>query len=188
MQTRVNPHQLVLRLDSATGLARVGWAADLPIGRFRHVELVTETPQCGPISPGDPLFEAFTQACQRARQINLPLVNAQAHSLLANGYLPVPLDLNAPDAVTCPDAFGSFHEAAMAALFRLTANVASVWAVVEQQTVVQLHSCKPPRQMEELEYQVWKRFILNQFDEYPGDILAGKLIVRESGLWFYPDE
>ena len=100
----------------------------------------------------------------------------------------MPLDLNAPDATPRPDAFGSFHEAAMGALFRMTANFATVWAVVEQHTVVQLHACKPPREMEELEYQVWRRFILNQLKEYPGDILSGKLIVRESGLWFCPDE
>jgi hypothetical protein len=188
MQTRVNPHQLVLRLDSATGLAKVGWAADLPIGRFVHVELIAETPECGPIFSDSPLFERFTCACRRAREINQPLISAEKHDLLAKGYLPVPMNLNEPDAMIQADEFGSFHKAAMDAFFRLTANFALVWAVVKQQSVVQLHSCRPPREMEELEYQVWKRFVLNQLKQYAGDITVGKLIVRESGLWFRPTE
>jgi hypothetical protein len=186
MQTRVNPHQLVLRLDSATGFARVGWAADLPIGRFRHVELIAETPQCGPISHSNPLFAVFSRACQRAVEMNQPLITAQKKRLLRQGYLPVPLDLNASDAPSGPDAFGSYHEAAMGALFRLTANVASAWAVVHQGCVTKLRACRPPREMEELEYQVWKHHIFNQLGQYPGKIITGKLIVRESGLWFHP--
>jgi hypothetical protein len=187
MQPRVNPHQLVLRLDSATGFARVGWAVDLPIGRFIHVDLIAETPQCGPISPTHPLYKAFSQACRRAREINQPLIIDQADHLRAQGYLPVPVDLNDTTAATGPDAFGCFHEAAMAALFRLTANYASAWAVVRHHAVIQLHSCRPPREMSELEYQVWKQFVLKQLRQYPGDIITGKLSVRESGLWFYPD-
>lgn len=187
MHPHVNPHQLVLRLDSATGFARVGWAVDLPVGRFIHVDLIAETPQCGPISPTHPLYEAFYRACRRARKINQPLITEQANQLRAQGYLPVPLDLNDTAAETGPDAFGCFREAAMATLFRLTGNYALVWAVVQQHTVVQLHSCRPPREMAELHYQVWKQYVLKQLAQYTGEITTGKLSVRESGLWFLPD-
>jgi hypothetical protein len=188
MQTHLNSQQLVLRLDSATGFAKVGWAVDLPIGRFIHVELIGEAPSCGQISQNSPLFEEFHQACKHARKMNQPLIAAQQRSLQAKGCLAVPLDLNDDKAVTEPDEFGNFHEAAMAAMFRLSANFTSVWAVVNEQTISQLHSCRPPKTMEELEYQVWKHYILNQLAQFPGQITAGKLIVQESGLWFCPQQ
>ena len=186
MHSHLNSQQLVLRRDSATGFAKVGWAVDLPIGRFIHVELIGESASCGPISQNSPLFDQFRQACRRAKTINQPLITAQQCSLRAKGCVAVPLNLNDADAVTDPDEFGIFHEAAMTALFRLTANFTTVWAVVNEQTISQLHSCRPPKAMEELEYQVWKQYILNQLAQYPGQITAGKLIVQESGLWFCP--
>ena len=186
MQSHLNSQQLVLRLDSATGFAKVGWAADLPIGRFIHVELIGETDSCGPISKANPLYKAFYQACGRAREINQPLILAQQQSLQAKGCLSVPLDLNDDNIATGPDQFGDFREAAMAALFRLTANFTSVWAVVAEHTVSHVQSCRPPKKMEELQYQVWKHHTLNQMANYPGEIIAGKLIVQESGLWFCP--
>lgn len=186
MQSYVNPHQLVLRLDSATGFAKVGWAADLPIGRFVHVDLIAETPQCGPISPNNPLFEDFNKACHRAQQINQPLISSQKSRLLAEGCLPVPLNLNDPHAATGADRFGSFQESATGAMFRLTANFASVWAVIDHQAIIQLRSRRPPRKMEELEFQVWTHYVLNQLRQFPGKITTGTLFVQESGLWFRP--
>ena len=177
-----------MRVDSATGFARVGWAADLPVGRFIHIELVGESNCCGPISAASPLYQAFHQACRRAMEINQPLVAAQKRNLQAKGCLLVPLDLNDTNALTDPDDFGSFHEAAMGALFRLTANACSVWAVVNDQTVTQLHACRPPKTMQELEYQVWKQYVLNQLKQYPGEITTGRLVVQESGLWFCPQQ
>ncbi len=188
MHFHLNSQQLVLRVDSATGFAKVGWAADLPIGRFVHVELIGETPSCGPILQNNPLFEEFQQACRRARKMNQPLIAKQQHNLLAKGCIAVSLDLNDDSAVTEADEFGNFHQAAMAAMFRLTANFNLVWAVVNEQTVLQLQSCRPPKAMEELEYQVWKHYTLTQLGNYPGKIIAGKLIVQESGLWFCPQQ
>ncbi|WP_455210969.1 hypothetical protein [Kaarinaea lacus] len=188
MHSHQNSQQLVLRVDSATGFAQVGWAADLPMGRFIHIEIVGESSCCGPISSESPLYSAFQQACRQAIGINQPLVAAQKRSLMAKGCLPVPLDLNDSNALTVPDAFGSFHEAAMGALFRLTANFSSVWAVIKDHTVSQVHSCRPPKTMGELEYQVWERYILKKLTQYPGDITTGKLIVQESGLWFCPQQ
>jgi hypothetical protein len=188
MQTHLNAHQLVLRRDSATGFVKVGWAAELPIGRFIHIALIGETPDCGPIYQNSPLFEEFLQACQRAKDLNRPLSAAQKHDLQDRGCIPVPLDLNDSAAVTAPDAFGSFHEAAMGALFRLTGNISSVWAVVYENTITQLHPCHPQKTMEELEFQVWKHYILNRLTRYPGEITMGKLVVQESGLWFCPQQ
>jgi|GEM_PF-1927042 len=186
MHSHLNARQLVLRVDSATGFAKVGWSADLPIGRFIHIELIGETPDYGEICQSNPLFEDFQKACLRAREINHPLLAAQYRHFIAKGCLPIPLNLNDNDADVGPDAFGNFHEAAIGAMFRLTGNFATVWGVIKEQMVVQLHSCQPPKTMEELEYQVWKRYILSQLAQYPGEIKTGKLIVQESGLWFCP--
>ena len=187
MRTHVNPQQLVLRLDSATGFAKVGWAVELPLGRFIHIDLIAETPYCGPITHDSPIFADFQNACQRAREVNQPLIAAQNQDLAAKGCIPVPLDLHHSGADTAPDAFGNYHEAAMRAMFHLTANFATVWAVVNRHRIVQLRSCRPPKPMEELEYQVWKHYVLNQLAHTPGETSTGKLIVRESGLWFCPD-
>ena len=191
MQPHVNPQQLVLRFDSATGFAKVGWAADLPAGRFIHIDVIGEAQICEALShdalPHDGrLYENFRRACERARGINAPLIAAQEADHRAKGYLPVPLNLHHPSVSTAPDRFGSYHEAAMHALFRLTANFALAWAVIHRQSVTCLCSCKPSKPMAELEFQVWKRHTLNQLGQIPGKIVAGTLIVQESGLWFCP--
>jgi len=191
MRSHVNQRQLVLRVDSATGYAKVGWAVDLPAGRFVHVEVIGEAQSCEAVThdglPHDsPLYENFLSACSRARNINRPLINEQKKANLAKGFLPVPLDLNDSKANTAPDIFGSYQEAAMSALFRLTSNFALAWAVINRQTVFHLRSCRPPQPMEELQFQVWKRHTLNALSQFPGEIIAGNLIIQESGLWFCP--
>lgn len=187
MSVDLNSQRLVLRLDSATGLARVGWASDLPMGRFIHVKLIAESPQCDPITPASPLFDEFNRACAQARHINQPIIDEQIRALLSQGCLPVPLDLNDPQAATAADEFGSYRESAMRAFFRLTANFAGVWAVIREQNIVQLQSRRPPGEMEELQYQVWKQAIMKQLSGYGGKISPGKLVVQESGLWFCPE-
>ncbi len=186
MALELNPYQLVLRLDSATGFARVGWAADLPMGRFIHVELIAESYECGPISPGHPLYEEFNRACHHAQQLNQPLIAAQMRDRVSHGCLPVPLDLNDPDAATAADPFGSYREPAMRALFRLTGNSTTVWAAVKDDQVLQLHTTQPSKPMEELQFQVWKRRVMKLLDQYGGQIIAGNLVVQESGLWLCP--
>lgn len=189
--SRVNPQQLVLRFDSATGFAKVGWAADLPVGRFVHIDIIGEAQNCeafihGDLPRGHPLYEAFRRACRRAREINKPLIAQQQEIYISKGFYPVPLDLKDPNATTVPDVFGIYQEAAMRALFRLTANFAMAWAVIDRQIISFLCSCRPPKPMQELEFQVWKHHTLSHLSQLPGEIMAGELIVQESGLWFHP--
>lgn len=176
----------MLRLDSATEFAVVGWAADLPPGRFIHIDTLCETDDCEPLSKQNPCFKQYTTACRRAQQINLPLLQKQEEIFLANGCLPVPMNLHDQNANVSPDDFGCYHVAAMQTMFKLTANIPSVWAVINTNTITHIQADQPPKSMEELEYQVWKHHCLNQLSQYPGEIHSGKLMVQESGLWFCP--
>jgi hypothetical protein len=72
-------------------------------------------------------------------------------------------------------------------MFQLTANAANVWAVVQNGEVTFIHTRRPPRQMEALEYHVWRQHTLNRLSRLPGKVCRGKLVIRESGLWFYPE-
>lgn len=183
-----NSHFLVLCHDTATGFARVGWAADYPPGRFIHLELVCESNNCNPVTPDSPLYSHYRQACEKARHLNLVALKEQTKASQAQGWLSVPLDLNAavlPDS----DDFGSYRSAAMQALRRLTGNCLSAWAVVvAEEKIIQLVRREPARQYGELEYQVWKHHSLTELAQYPGQILAGHLVIQESGLWFQPEK
>jgi hypothetical protein len=174
---------LVLRRDTATGFARVGWATDMPLGRFAHIEQVCETGHY-PLDDRHPQYRLYCLACRRARHLNQALIDDQHQSLVQQGCVPVPLTLNDASAEDGADEFGSYLSSAMRALFRLTANVTEVWALIAGQTVVALQSCQPPRPMEALEYQVWKNHCLAKLAEAEGNLAHGKLVVRESGLWF----
>lgn len=188
MVASTNANQLVLRLDSATGFATVGWATELPPGRFIHLELIGEAEDCTPIDNGNPMFQLYQRACQRASEINRALIHKQQQHYLAKGYLQVPLELHSRNSGSSADEFGCYRAAAMQSLFRLTGNITAVWVVIQASAIVRLCSRQPPKQMETLEFQVWKHHILKQLAQTPGDIKTGNLLVQESGLWFCPDE
>lgn len=187
MNSRVNPNQLVLRRDTATGFAKVNWASEMPLGRFDHIKLVCEARDCMPLSPDNPIYNDYQLACDTAKAINEPLLTMQIQECCAKGWLSVPLNLDQNHSDLLADDFGSYQTAAMRALFRLTANVIIVWAVVFEQSVTHIESCQPPKPMEELEYQVWKHHVINRLSKMTGTTIAGKLIVNETGLWFSPD-
>jgi hypothetical protein len=183
-----NPNQLVLRRDTRTGIAHVGWAAELPLGRFSHIELIFEADDCAPITAVSAHFALHQQACQKARALNVPLLAAQRERLLALGWLPVPLDLNDPCAGAAHDALGCYKAAAMRALYRLTANLTAVWVVVDGNDITQVQAREPRRAMERLEFEVWKHHRLSELARSPGDIRQGCLVVEDSGLWFRAEE
>ncbi|WP_455205514.1 hypothetical protein [Kaarinaea lacus] len=188
MVASTNANQLVLRLDSATGFATVGWATELPQGRFIHLELIGEAEDCTPIDNGNPMFELYQRACLRACGINQALIDKQQQYYRAKGCLRVPLDLHNRNGSSSADEFGCYRAAAMQSLFRLTGNFTAVWVVIQAATIVRLCSRQPPKPMETLEFQVWKHHILKQLAQTPGEIKTGNLLVQESGLWFCPDE
>ena len=187
MEIKANPQQLVIRIDTASGVAKVGWAAELPLGRFEHIDLVCEAAHCQPLTKTHPHYADYLQACIQAKKFNAPVIQNQYRENRSKSWLPVPLDLNDEKVTTNPDDFGNYQTLAMHTFFRLCRNHSEAWAVVEQNNIIQLQSRKPPWEMEELEYQVWFHHTLQQLAKYPGEIKSGNLAVQPSGLWFIPD-
>ena len=181
-----NSNFLVLCHDTATGFARVGWAAEYPPGRFVHLALVCETENCKPITQTSPYYPHYLSACDKAKQLNLAVLNEQIQANCSKGWMRVPLDLGTNLEVK-PDEFGSYQIAAMRTLRRLTDNCLEIWAVIDNQAIIQIASRQPVKSYKELEYQVWKHHTLSELRKYAGNIVKGHLVVQESGLWFQPD-
>ena len=187
MKLPVNAHQLVLRRDSATGWARVDWASHIPLGRFIHIDVICDAQTIAPISKDSPLFASYERACQRARSLNVLLLQEQYQKNRTQNWLVVPLDLNDETVNTQPDEFGNYQAVATQAFYRLGRNAAEVWAVVNHETVSQVCSRWPSRPLQPLEYQVWKHHCLERLGQHPGETIEGRLVVQESGLWLAPD-
>lgn len=181
-----NTHFLVLCQDTATGFARVGWAAEHPRGRFTHLEVVSEAIACQPINRTSPYYQDYQTACQKARKINQALLSEQAQQNHALGWVPVPFDLCA-NQHTDADEFGSYQSAAMLCMCELTNNHLEVWAVITKGDIIHIESRQAGERYKGLEYQVWKHHTLSQLGDFSGHIVEGCLAVQESGLWFRPD-
>lgn len=187
----VNSQQLVMRRDCSDMLVKVGWAVDMPLGRFEHLELITECDHCQVIHADNPLYEIYQTACLRARQMNLEVILQQQQQLshagwklIENGELTQLAGLNS----TGGDEFGSLRSCAMQMLFQLSANHPFVWCVLHDNKITHVQSKRPPKSMEELEAQVWKHHLLSQLQQMPGELISGRLVVKESGLWFCSDD
>jgi len=176
-------NRIVMRRDTATGLVMAGYATEMPLERFEHLEDLCVTDDGAPLRAGNPCYEEYESACQRAYAANTPLIQRRAEQARGRGWIKVPLELSGDDA---PDRFGSYRAAAMRALFNLCANVVDVWAVVDKNVVTHLQPRQPPRPMEALEHAVWKRYWLRKLGSYPGRVQEGRLVIDESGLWFCP--
>ena len=187
IQGRPNPQQLVIRLDTATGLARVGWAVDLPLGRFSHLELICENDNCSALNSKDPLYPQYLLACEKSAALNKKLLDRQAETNLANGWMRVSGTINGIYRPIEADVVGSYCSNAMALLYELTRNYVFVWIVASDTTTISyIESKQPPRDMDDFEYQVWRQHTLNRLSE-KGRIHEGKLMIQDSGLWFVPD-
>lgn len=182
---RTNSHRIVLCHDTATGFAKVGWAADFPPGRFIHLDVVCESPDCHPITGNSPHYRHYQTACTRARELNDIELAKQIKTNQDRGWMAVPLH-PASGKPAAPDEFGSYLKAAMRTLHRLTGNCQDVWVVVVSKAIVHIQSRRPARSYSELEYQVWKHHTLSELAGYSGETLEGRLVVQESGLWFVP--
>ncbi len=182
------PNILVLRCDTATGFFRVGWDSDMPIGRFSHAEVVCETLSSEPITPKSPYFSAYVAACNKARVLNEAKLEQQRLDLITKGWIIVPLNLDSDDDLPEPDPFGGMQNQAMSTMHRLCENKTRVWAVITEDGIVNVRPCEPPRKMEAVEYQVWLNDQTQRMKAFRGDIIKGKLVVQESGLWFCPEK
>ena len=180
----MNSHQLVIRCDTANGYYKVGWAAELPLGRFKHIELLVETDNLSVLNSNNPQHVIYKKACDRVSELNLSLIIKEHEEKQALGWRDVALNLNDNTVQVLPDEFGCFNILATKTRYRLSKNSSQVWAVILSSEVVQIKARYPTRRMAELEYQIWKNHRLDKLSQYGGEIFQGALVVCCSGLWF----
>jgi hypothetical protein len=183
----VNTHQLVLRCDTTNGYYKVGWASDLPLGRFKHIELLLEVENLIALKVNNPTNQHFTtyiDACKRVSVLNQSLITQEQRNNQASGWFNVALNLSDQNDTVTADEFGCFNNIATKTRYRLSKNCRVVWAVVKESIVVQIEARYPDLKIDELKYQIWKQHKLGKLNESGGDIKEGKLLVCHSGLWF----
>lgn len=156
------------------------------MGRYQHIALVYESPDCYPITPAHHAYPRYQSACAQARKINQELIAQQIHANLEKGWFRIPLDLKPGLIHREADEFGCFRQAAMQAVHQLSANQLDVWAVVDGSSVKEVRPSQPHKAMQELEYQVWKHHHRYQLQQLGGTLLSGRLVIEESGLWIAP--
>jgi hypothetical protein len=179
-----NPRQIVLRRDTATGLTRVGWETDLPIGRFEHIELICEQHDNHlPLPHDSENYSLWQQAISRAREANTLFIQQQIQQLNSKGWWPIPFELSSHRGSLSADEFGNYSAAAMQLLFELTRNVRDAWAVIVDAHIVHVRSRQPLKTLDVLPYQVWYHQQQSQLASYGGHIIEGQLQTCESGLW-----
>jgi hypothetical protein len=184
MSIRSYPNRLVIGRDSATGFYRVGWLTEMIETRFEQIEVVCETESSSPISTDSPHFATYVSACERARQLNAPLLLQQREMCLARGWYPVPLESDELESHRDQDQFSGQLSAATAAMSRLVHRDHTVWAIIDTGKIKHITARTPVREMPELEYQVWQADALDKLSRLPGDIVEGELLAMETGLWF----
>lgn len=184
MSNNPNTRQLVLRRDTATGLTLVGWDADLPAGRFEHLELICESSKYSLPDSGSEDYDAWQSALYRARQANQHMLEMQISCNQSNGWICVPFELAHNRETMVADHVGNYAAAAMQLHYQLTQNQKQAWVVVRRGRIVHVRARYPKRQLDELTYQVWYHRQLHELNEMEGTLLEGELMICESGLWF----
>jgi len=184
MTGKHNTRQLVLRRDTATGLALVGWDTELPLGRFDHLALIGKSVNSTLPNCGSEFFEAYQAALHYARQANNRLLEQQAQQLQSKGWVRVPFKLAKNPQLMLADCVGNYAAAAMQLHYQLTQNSKSAWAIIQQDNVLHVRARYPKNELDELTYQVWHHKQLNELNQMLGTLFEGNLIACESGLWF----
>ncbi len=184
MSFQLNSRQLVLRRDTATGMTLVGWDAELPLGRFEHLELICESdknrlPECDSED-----YVAYQSALHQARQANKLLIEQQFREHRSKGYYLVPFELATHQDAMQADCFGNFSTAATQLQYQLTHNRKHIWAVTRGNRIVHVRARYPLKDLDEFTYQVWYHKQRYELGELDGTLLEGYLIICESGLWF----
>jgi len=98
-------------------MAQVGWADDLPMGRFEHIRLICETGDHALPNADNPHFPAYHLACQAAREANAELIQQQIRRNLDQGWVLVPFGLAPGETRLAADEFGNYAAAASQLLF-----------------------------------------------------------------------
>jgi hypothetical protein len=184
MPVRSYPNRLVIGRDSATGFTRVGWFTEMLEDRFEQIEVLCETETSTPISHKSPYYDCYVEACERARQLNVPLLEHQYRTCLARGWYPVPLESDEAASLERQDEFGGQLSAATTAMSQLVHRDYTVWAVIAGGQITQVTARNPPKELSELEHQVWQADTLGRLSCIDGDVVEGELLATETGLWF----
>lgn len=180
---QTNPRQLVLRRDTATGLMLVGWAEDLPLGRFEHLALICETVAAVLPVKGSEQYPVYQSALENAQQSNTRLLEQQASFNRSRGWYEVPFTLAKDQGNAHPDSVGSYAAAAMRLHYQLARHCKRVWAVIVENRIIHVRARYPKKELDALTAQVWYFRQLNELQAFDGQLLEGNLVVCESGLW-----
>lgn len=186
MPIRRYPNRLVIGRDSASGFSRVGWQSEMIEDRFEIIDLVCETLSSTPINRTSEYFAAYSEACNRVRELNKPLLEKQVADYLGKEWLPISFQLDSSGTHHLADDFGSLLGAATTLLARLSGNQREVWAVVVDHSVTAVVARFPEREMEKLEFEVWQADTLDRLARLGNSIIEGELVPLESGLWLRP--
>lgn len=184
MTHKSNPRQLVLRRDTATGLTLVGWASDLPVGRFQHLQLISESDNNFLPDIESAEYGIYQSALEQARQANSRMLQQQVRSNQTKGWYLVPFELAGDRQAMQSDSIGNYAAAAMQLHYQLTCHCKQAWTIIRDGAIVHVRARYPRKMLDELTYQVWyhkQRFELNKIQ---GALLEGELMICESGLWF----
>jgi len=185
---QTNPWQLVMRRDTATGLTHIGWAEDLPLGRFEHLALVCEASTAVLPVKGSEQYPAYQLALENAQQSNIGLLEQQASFNRSRGWYAVPFTLVQDRDNAHPDSVGSYAAAAMQLHYQLAGHCKRVWAIMNENRIVHVRARYPKKELDALTAQVWYFRQLNELQTIGGQLLEGTLIVCESGLWLSADQ
>lgn len=177
----MNTQQLVIRCDTSNSYYKVGWASELPLGRFQHIELLSESDTHITLTLSNPVYK---KACSKVSDLNKSLIVRERNDNRLLGWHSVGLNLDDTSIKVLADEFGCFNNLAAKTRYRLSKNCSQVWAVFKNNEVVQIEARYPERKMAEFEYQIWTNHQLNKLKQYGSDIKQGKLLVCFSGLWF----
>ena len=184
MTHRLNPRQLVLRRDTATGLTQVGWESDLPLVRFEHLQLIAEPVENILPDSESEYYDAYQAALRYARQANQLMLEQQIRDNQARGWYHVPFKLARDRPAMQADSVGNYAAAAMQLQYQLTHNGKLAWAILRCGELEHVRTRYPKKELDELTYQVWYHKQLYDLKQLGGTLLEGALMVCESGLWF----
>jgi hypothetical protein len=184
MTSRYNTREMVMRRDQATGMTQVGWASDLPRGRYEHLALIFESASHSLSDSKSEEYQAWQSALLEASRVNQEILEQQTRANQEKGWLRVPFDLAENPEAMLADSVGSYAASAMQLQYYLTKNQKEAWAVILQGTVVHVRRRFPKKQQDELTDQVWYHKQINEMSQLGGTLFEGELMVCESGLWF----
>jgi len=150
----------VLRVNRASGVAEIGWAGDLPLTHYEHIQTVGESVHC-PKQPSHHGYDRYVRARRRMEAINRALRQKLQFMHEKSGHF----------AVKVP-----FHHGCYQACF----------AAIHERKVCRLEPCRlHNRNLSELEQAVYEQKTQIELAAV-GTIKQGRVMEDHAGAWFIP--